>query len=129
MEAASVELVKETWAGRMEQIEAALRRGYDPLPISAVTDMLAEGDAQVFFGENSTAVTRLYERGDKRICQIWLAGGDLKELLAMKDEQIEPFAHKMGCDRMSVIGRDGWGPFLTDYKPVARVYIKELSNG
>ena len=123
MENVGTEQARQLWALRMEQIEAALKRGHDPVSIHDVTEQLEEGEAQVWFAENSTAVTKVFDRGDKRICEIWLAGGELEELIELKDTWIEPF------DRMVVIGRRGWKPFLTDYEPIQTVFMKELSNG
>ena len=114
------------WASRMEQIERALKRGYDPLPISAVTEQLEEGAAQAWFTENSTAITKIYERGDKRICDIYAAGGNLEELIELKDQKIEPFARSMSCDRMLIVGRNGWRKVLVDYKLANIVLMKEL---
>lgn len=121
-----ISLARQLWASRMEQVERALRRGMDTLTIQDVTDMLEAGEAQVWFTENSTAVTHLYDRGGKRICEIWLAGGDFEELVAMKDQEIEPWAELMGVDRMLIMGRKGWERALPDYSYAHTTLMKEL---
>ena len=128
MDPASADLARQMWATRMEQVERALVRGHDPVSIHEVTEQLEEGAAQVFFAEHSTAVTKVFDRGNMRSCEIWLAGGYLPELIDLKNQQIEPFAREMLCDRMLIVGRRGWRPFLPDYKPVSTVYLKELGN-
>ena len=129
MENVSIEACRNLWAERMEQIEVALKRGHDPLTIADVTAQLEEGAAQVFFAENSTAVTKIFDRGNTRFCEIWLAGGELNEVIELKDKEIEPFAREMGCDRVVIIGRRGWRPFLADYEPIQTVFMKELDDG
>ena len=119
----------DLWALRQEQLERALKRGHDPMPIGAVKELLLAGKAQIWFAENSTAVTRLEDRGDTRICEIWLAGGDLDELVELKDTHIEPWAKHMGASRMLIIGRKGWEKTLNDYNYASTVLIKELDDG
>lgn len=119
---------KDLWFCRQEQIERALKRGYDPMPIEGVTKMLDEGAAQVWFAENSTIVTEIYDRGNKRVCEIWLAGGDMEELIELKNEEIEPWAREMGCNRMLIIGRRGWERALPDYKYASVALIKEFEG-
>ena len=126
MENVIIDETRHEWACRQEQIERALKRGRDPMPIDQVTDMLEEGSAQAWFAENSTVITEIYERGDKRICKIWLAGGNLEEVMALKSEKIEPWAIQLGCDRMLIAGRDGWHKLLPDYDRAGVILIKEL---
>ena len=61
-----------------------------------------------------------------RFCDIWVAGGDLKELVDLKNERIEPIARSMSCDRMIITGRKGWEKVLTDYRLTAVKLMKEL---
>jgi hypothetical protein len=121
-----INTAREIWATRLEQIERALVQGLDPMPISGVTEMLEQGNAQAWFADNSTAVTTLVERGDTRVCEIWLAGGELAELVDMKNSDIEPWAKNMGASRMLIIGRKGWEKALPDYRYAHTSLVKEL---
>lgn len=117
---------RDLWATRLEQIEKALARGHDPLPVQAVTERLEEGTAQPWFSENSTVVTTLYERGGVRVCEIWLAGGKLDEILEIKTQEIEPWAKEMGCNRVIIKGPKGWARLLPDYEHAGVVLMKEI---
>ena len=96
------------------------------MPISVVDEQLAGGELQPWYADNSTAITRVYEQWGLRICEIVVAGGEMTELVDLKNERIEPFARTMSCDRMLIPCRKGWQKVLTDYKLANIVLMKEL---
>ena len=72
---------------------------------------LAAGRAQLWAGEAAAMVTQCVvdERG--RCLHVWLAGGDLEEILAMRPG-VEAWARAHGCGRVTINGRRGWSRVL-----------------
>lgn len=73
-------------------------------------------------------VTVIEEHPQERRMLIWLAGGDLDELVNALRPRAEAWARINGCQRVLIIGRPGWeralGPM--GYAPLARIIAKEL---
>lgn len=69
---------------------------------------LAEGRAQLFPGAAAAIVTETvdYPNGSKAM-QVWLAGGDMDEVVAMAPGLMS-VARMMGCTDILVEGRKGW---------------------
>ena len=106
-------------------IEAALAYSGDTHSLVDVVDAIKDGSAQFFPLENSAIVTEVVDYPQKIVCRIWLAGGDMEELIeAEKDICI--WARERGCDSMEIIGRKGWERQLRDYKPTATVLVKDI---
>lgn len=78
-----------------------------------VLDGLMSGDYQLWTYGDSAVVTEIYEYPRKKVCHIFLAGGnmqDIRELHVM----IEEWAKEKGCSSLSLAGRKGWArSFLT----------------
>lgn len=90
--------------------------------------MVAAGEAQLWTGDQSAAVTLIEDEPRERRLLVWLAGGDLRELVDDLRPCIEAFARERGCRRMMIVGRVGWERALAGegYAPLARVIAKEL---
>ena len=72
---------------------------------------LATGAAQLWPGEAAALVTQ-YLADERGAClHIWLAGGDLAEILAMR-VGVETWARARGCTRVTIEGRRGWTRLL-----------------
>lgn len=81
--------------------------------------------AHLWPGERSVIVTEIIEAPNLRYCSIWLAGGDLTELLEM-EKRVAAWAREQGCKRIIANGRGGWAKVLTDYRTAFISYEKEL---
>ncbi|CAN5519994.1 hypothetical protein BH10PSE5_BH10PSE5_34260 [soil metagenome] len=74
-------------------------------------DDILSGRAQLWAGEAAAMVTqRVCEDGVHRL-HVWLGGGDLRELLAMRPG-IEAWARGQGCKHITIDGRAGWSRVL-----------------
>jgi hypothetical protein len=88
-----------TWAIARRWLLPALRDGCE----SDLLDDLTRGDAQLWFGERAALVTQHVDR----CLHIWLAGGDLREIIEMR-VGVEAYARARGCQEITITGRAGW---------------------
>jgi hypothetical protein len=93
-------------------LEAALEHQSD-IHIAGVENDLMLRDAQLWVGERSAAVTQVCAWPQRRTFHIFLAGGDMEELLGIL-EGAEPWARAMCCTAVTVRGRKGWARVLQD---------------
>ncbi len=110
-----------------ELIASALE--YDPS--YSVDDVLSEvdsGHAQLCYAGESLVVTNIVERPQARVFHIWIAAGDLDELMEQLYPKLEQFAREQGCTAMSVSGRRGWIRKLKshEFEETATVGVKKL---
>lgn len=83
------------------------------------------GNARLWLGERSAAVTQIEEHPRLKALTVWLAGGDLGELKDVLLPQAEAFARAQGCRFLAVTGRQGWARTL-GYRPIHWTCAKEL---
>lgn len=90
--------------------------------------MVVGGEAQLWVGARAAMVTLLEEEPRERRLLIWLAGGDLGELVNVLRPAAERWARGLGCRRVLIVGRPGWERALAPegYAPLARIIAKEL---
>ena len=72
---------------------------------------LRAGRAQLWPGETAAMVTQCVNRPDGRALHVWLAGGDLAGVLALKPG-VEAWGRGQGCDFLTINGRTGWARVL-----------------
>lgn len=107
-------MTDEEWARAVPHLGPALERageGYSP---ADVRQMIEAGRAGLVMGTKSATVIRI-----QKAFHIWLAGGDMPELLQM-EEIASDSARAQGCERMTLIGRRGWERALAP-----RGYVRE----
>jgi len=72
---------------------------------------LASGQAQLWVGETAAMVTQCVDEPAGRSLHVWLAGGDLAEILRLKPG-VEAWGRAQGCSRVTLNGRKGWARVL-----------------
>jgi hypothetical protein len=82
---------------------------HDGGSIQEVEREIEAGRAWFWPAERSAAVLQMAKE-----CHVWLAGGDLGEMLHTLP-QIEDWATAQDCDRMTIIGRRGWEKVLAPH--------------
>lgn len=110
------------------QLQNALAFDEDNPDLETLLRGLDEGKYQLWPGERSVAVTEVIRHPTERTCHIWLAGGDLDELRTMFPA-CERWARHIGCARMTIVGRDGWGRAWTKdagFRPKSTTFVKEF---
>lgn len=70
-------------------------------------DDILTGRAQLWAGEAAAMVTQRIGGDGVHRLHVWLGGGDLTELLAMRPG-IEAWARAQGCRHITIDGRAGW---------------------
>ena len=93
-----------------------------------VLALVRAGEAQLWTSEHAAMITVIEDDPLERRLLIWLAGGDLDELVDVLRPRAEHWARGQGCRRVVVIGRAGWERALAPegYAPLARIIAKEL---
>jgi hypothetical protein len=115
----------KTWERCAQYIEAALGYAHDSHSLADVRQSVDEGTAQFFPFEKSAIVTEIVDYPNRSVCRIWLAGGDMDELLE-GEKIVSDWAKSLGCHGMEIIGRKGWQKVLKEYEPTSIVLVKEL---
>lgn len=95
------------WERCSPWIQAALDYGGNLFALEDVLDAVQKGQAQFWPGKKSALVTEIKQYPRKRLCNVWLAGGDLEELKQMS-VYVKDFAKASKCDGLLVQGRPGW---------------------
>lgn len=113
------------WSKVKDLLEDALEYSDGLSSIDDVRDMLAENRGDLWVGEKSAIVTQSLEGRDVKALLYYLAAGDLSELKEMT-VYIESLAKEVGCSKVLINGRAGWGKALGGYKERTRVFEKEL---
>ena len=118
----------EAWRRAALHLEAALAHAGGTHALSDVAAMVARGEAQFWAAPRSAMVTVVQEDPRERRLLIWLAGGELAELVRQLLPEAESYARANGCRRLMVIGRAGWERALKPegFAPVARLIAKDL---
>jgi len=121
-------LSPDVWARCAPWLEAALAHAGHTHALSDVAALVAAGAARFWPGERAAMVTLVEDDPCERRLLIWLAGGDLTELVGRLRPAAERWARSIGCRRALVIGRPGWERALAPegYAPLARIIAKEL---
>lgn len=116
------------WARCALWVEAALAHAGHSHGLDDVLAMVEADEAQLWAGQASAMVTIVEREPRERRLLIWLAGGDLDELVNRLRPAAERWAKAQGCRRVLVVGRPGWERALAPegYAPLARIIAKEL---
>lgn len=108
-------------------IKAALKYTKGTHTIRDIWDGIVTGNFQLWPGEKSAVVTEIQIFPAKKVMHIFLAGGDLDELLEM-ERSVRAFAVTIGCNSMSISGRRGWVKIFKGdgWQEVCTTIAKEL---
>lgn len=116
----------EQWQRCRPWIEAAL----DTCVTHGIEDIeagIVSGLYQFWPGKRCAIVTEIATFPKGRVLNIWLLGGDLKELMQMRPH-VEAWGKAQGCKWADGFGRPGWGRVLGKhgYRAVGTSYSKGL---
>ena len=108
-----------------DYIVAALEYAGHSHTLQDVWQAVTNKQAAFFPLEKSAIVCEIVDYPQRATCRIWLAGGDMDELIEA-EKKICDWARELGCSSMEIIGRKGWERQLRQYKPTATVLVKDL---
>ena len=122
--------VYEQFASRRKYIEDALEYARGTHTIDDIWDGIVAGNFQFWPGNKSAVVTEIQIYPRKKVMHIFLAGGDLEELLEM-EKSVRAFAKTIDCNSMSISGRRGWVKIFErdGWDEVCTSIVKELDDG
>ena len=115
------------WERCHKWISDALKYSGGTHSIEDVYLACAVGEAQLHPLEKSCIITEVVDYPSLTVCRIWLAGGDLDELVEA-EKSIAVWAKAQGCDAMEINGRKGWQRQLKDYTATSVVLTKDLRD-
>lgn len=96
-------------------LEAAAARSDGDTEVEAVRGEVLAGRAQLWAGERACMVTQLHRTADGAVfIFVWLGGGDLRELLAMRPV-LESWGRQHGATSARIHGRLGWSKLLRPF--------------
>lgn len=93
--------------------------------LDAVEQEIRAGRAVLWPLERSAVVTQIHAHPNGRVLRLWLAGGDLNELLHFLPAA-DNYARAQGCIAVEVEGRPGWEKKLVGYEKRRVILTKEL---
>jgi hypothetical protein len=110
-----------------EYIEAALEYTKGTHTIQDIWDGIVTGNFQLWPGEKSAVVTEVQIYPRAKIMNIFLAGGDLEELIKI-EKAISIYAKALNCHSVTISGRRGWVKIFNGdgWQEVCTTIAKEL---
>lgn len=105
---------EDVWRKYAPMLQAALDAGGNTHALADVRELIEDDCAQLWVGPNSAAVTEVLEYPRFRALHVWLAAGDLGEVVA-GDSLIAQFAKDIEAQRITVDGRLGWKRVLAPH--------------
>ncbi|MFD2207219.1 hypothetical protein [Kiloniella antarctica] len=114
------------WEKARQWLQPALDRGGNTHTTDDIRAGIISGSFQFWTSEKSAAITEIVSYPCSKGCRVFLAGGDMTELLAMQPE-LEAWAQSIGCKFIEIDGRPGWERIHKDFKKQSVVLRKALS--
>ena len=90
-----------------------------------IYNLLLKKQCQLWAATNSAVITIIQENPIGIFVTIWLAGGNLKECLAI-EESITQWAKAMNAHSILICGRKGWVRKLKGYEQIDTLMEKKL---
>lgn len=90
-----------------------------------VVASLLAGRMRLWLGREFAAVTEIIQQPRIKEMNVFIAGGNMDALVAMKDA-FENHGREMGCDRVTIRGREGWRKVHPEYDLVGIIICKDL---
>lgn len=113
-----------------EFLEQALVHDAAGRTLVDVISRIASGEAHLWAGDRSAAVTEWIYYGERKVLNIWLSGGDIAELFGSLLPTAERWALQHGASAVAcgVYDRRGWQRLLAKagFDPGWQVFFKEL---
>lgn len=79
--------------------------------VEDVKRRVGEGALQSWQSGQSVVVTEILGYPRKMICNILIAAGNLDEIMELQEE-VSAWARDLGCSKLVMAGRKGWGKVL-----------------
>jgi len=108
-------------------VEAALEYSGGTHDWIDVCEGIYKGTMQLWPAKDSCLVTELITYPRTKVCNVFLGGGTLDEIMGMHADVVA-WAKAQGCSALTMTGRFGWKKPLAEYgwKPLHQSYVKEI---
>ena len=108
-------------------IEAALEYSGGTHDWIDVCEGIYKGTMQLWPAKDSCLVTELITYPRTKVCNVFLGGGTLDEIMGMHTDVVA-WAKAQGCSALTMTGRFGWKKPLAEHgwKPLHQSYVKEI---
>ena len=108
-------------------LQAALDLSGDTHTWDDIVSGIYSGQMQFWPAERGCAVTEIVTYPRKKVLHIFLAGGEMDQIVDMDDSATE-FAKAQGCSALTIAGRKGWKKVLEHkgYKEQFTTLAKEI---
>lgn len=121
--------LEEEWSRCRPWIVAALPYCYGTHTIDDVWDAIVNGEAQFWPGKQCAVVTEIIRHPRLSELNLWLIGGDWKDLTEQMEPAICAWAKANGCARIIGYGRLGEiKTALKEYQRRQIVLMKDLTS-
>jgi len=107
-------------------IEAALAHAGGTHGFDDVAAAILDRRMQLWAAPKGCLVTEVADFPRKRVLNVFLGGGEMRQLVGMKDD-VEAWARSIGCDATTITGRRGWSRVFArhGWRPAHVTLIKE----
>lgn len=92
-------------------ITDALEHSNGTHKLEDILHSLQTGEMQLWANDKACVVSLVQQYPQKKVCFIFLAGGELESVLKMQP-QVTEWAKAQGCELLSMVGRKGWAKAL-----------------
>lgn len=121
---------QDEWQRCRGWIEDALEHDGGFYKIEDIERLIGEGNAHFWAGERSAAVSQFWWMPRCKILNLWLAGGDMTELVDVLFPIAQTWAIHQDCSRIMLAGRPGWQRVFAPhgFKLLSTVLLKDLTQ-
>lgn len=125
-----VENVEQAWPALEPHIERVCRLADWSAATVKKRLLAAEAQAWAVLEEGrvqAAVITEILDRDRDRCCNIWLCAGSYSD--QARDSllrEVEDWARRIGCERVTLIGRRGWEKKLPAYRRTRVILEKKL---
>lgn len=106
-------------------IEAAMEHGTGTHIFEDIVVAVIQGRMQLWSTPNACAITEIVLYPRKKVLHVFLAGGDMKEILP-RIEDVAQWGASQGCTAMTMAGRKGWKRVLKNWKWTMNVMERSI---
>lgn len=105
-----------TWEKAKPFLEDAILETKGTHTMDDVCLMVGAGHFTLWLTEKSALLTEFVQFPRMKTLNCFAGGGDLKDLIELREEKLIPFAKKNGCARITGAGRKGWTKTLPGFE-------------
>jgi len=112
----------------LRKMERALKHGGNMYTLDDIGFAIKEGKMQSHVMGDTWIITEVHDFPRNRVVHVLFVVGNLDETLAA-EQNIQTWANKIGADKLTAIGREGWWKFNTQgWNKTGTLYSKDINH-